>query len=189
MPLDASAMLKLGDFHMMAIKMAEEQQNSDLGCEYYGKSALNRDPEGMIAYAMILYLQLVPEEQRSKGKSNDDFLLVIPSNLHDHMNYVHMWNLLEQTASVGYICPFMIVRVDKVYQNTLVILCLCLLLQYAAHIYFDCVCFYSIQIHYFDYPRLFSNYIVVIVVSIVCCNTNVAIISTALITPVTATTN
>jgi len=113
-PLDASAMLKLGDFHMMAIKMTEEQRNSDLGCEYYGKSALNKDPEGLIAYAMILYLQLVPEEQRSTGRSNEDFLLVIPASLHDEMNYVHMWNLLEEAASVGYICPFMIARVEKV---------------------------------------------------------------------------
>ena len=181
-------MLKLGDFYMMAIKMTDDKQDSNLGCDYYGKSALHKHPEGMIAYAMLLYLQLVPEGQRSTGRSNDDFLLVIPPNLHDHMNYVHMWDLLEKAASAGYICPFMIVRVEKVsrlidiqsftviYSHSTVFVVISLLSN-------------SIRIPCSGYLRLFLSCIAVIVVNTVCCKTNDVIISIALITLVTVATS
>ena len=171
--------------------MTEDLQNSNLACEYYGKSALHKDPEGLIAYAMVLYLQLVPEEQRSSGRSNEDFLLVIPAHLHDHMNYVHMWDLLEQAASAGYLCPFMIVRVEKVRTRSIITIFYCKNI----HTHFCCICCYfvaiihSIRIPYSGYPRLFLSCIVVIAVNTVCCKTNDVIISIALTTPVTVVIN
>lgn len=109
---DPAAMLKLGDFLMLAIKM----ENNDLrdpvrACSYYYRSASQNYPEGRIAQAMLYYKIMTQELKSVDGKMGMN-MVHIPQNKQADPLYKYMWNNLEYAAQQNFICPFLIMMVE-----------------------------------------------------------------------------
>jgi hypothetical protein len=106
---DPAKMLLLGDCYVLSVKMPAEGMDADRGYEWYYNSAVANHPEGLTAYAMLMYLTLLPPD-----KSNDaDFELVIPLSNHLDQNHLEMWRCLENAAKQGHLSPFACSRIDN----------------------------------------------------------------------------
>ena len=116
---DPAAMLKLGDFLMMAIKMeSNDLRDPDRACGLYHASACLLYPEGNIAQAMLCYhfltkdLADTEEDSFQKGSISHR----IPSSNYGQQRYLDMWKNLELAAEANHVCPFMM-RMVEMHDN------------------------------------------------------------------------
>jgi MYND finger len=104
-------MVKLGDFYMLAVKMPDEQRDVGRACALYQRAAALGHPEGLVASAMVCLLNCFPPDEKRSTDFDD---VVPPATQLTCEEYPQMWSLLEAAADLGHLCPFTVVRLEKV---------------------------------------------------------------------------
>lgn len=104
----ADSTLKLGDVHMFALHMKQNQKDHMKACDYYYQAGDLNQPEACVALAMMGYAQLFTHLAPHEVEYN----LPAPEDAPGSTCFKQMWYWAERAALQDYKCPFLLLLAD-----------------------------------------------------------------------------